>query len=102
MRKTIALGGLLAVLPAAAAAQGAAPAPATLRLGVDQAVQLALENNPDLKADRLDPQLSDTRVAVAAGAFRPTFSTGLQRNSQLQPPANFLIPTPTQTDAVTS
>ena len=66
--------------------------PATLRLTVDEAVRLALENNPDLKADRIDPQISDTRVAAAAGAFKPTFNTSLQRNDQLQPPAGFLTP----------
>ena len=51
------------------------PAPATLRLTVDEAVKMALEHNVDLNADRLDPQISDTRVAAAAGAFRPTFNT---------------------------
>ena len=63
---------------------------------------MALEHNVDLNADRLDPQISDTRVAAAAGAFRPTFNTSVQRNNQLQPPSSFLIPTPTRTDVVTS
>ena len=40
---------------------------------------MALDNNVDLAADRLDPQISDTRVAAAAGVFRPTFNTGVQR-----------------------
>jgi outer membrane protein TolC len=79
-----------------------AQTPATLRLTVDEAVRLALQNNPDLKADRLDPQISDTRVAVAAGAFMPTLNSSVQRNNQLQPPAGFLVPTPTRNDAVTS
>ena len=74
----------------------------TLQLTVDDAVRLALEHNPDLRADRLDPQISDTRVAVAAGAFKPSFTTSVQRNNQLQPPVGFLVPTPTRTDAVTS
>ena len=52
-----------------------AQAPATLRLTVDEAVKMALEHNVDLTADRLDPQISDTRVAAAAGAFRPTINT---------------------------
>ena len=68
----------------------------TLRLTVDEAVKMALEHNVDLNADRLDPQISDTRVAAAAGAFRPTFNTSVNRNNQLQPPSSFLIPTPTQ------
>ncbi|MEP7307617.1 MAG: efflux RND transporter permease subunit [Acidobacteriota bacterium] len=94
---------LLAVgLAATASAQSAADTPATLRLSVDEAVRLALENNPDLKADRIDPQISDTRVAAATGAFKPTFNTNLQRNNQLQPPAGFLVPTPTSNDVVTT
>ena len=77
-------------------------APATLRLTADDAVKMALEHNVDLSADRLDPQISDTRVAAAAGAFKPTFNTSVNRNNQLQPPSSFLIPTATRNDAVTS
>ena len=75
---------------------------ATLPLSVDDAVKMAIDHNVDLNADRLDPQISDTRVAAAAGAFAPSITTGVQRNNQLQPPQNFLIPTPTRTDAITS
>ena len=58
---------------------GARPQRATARrrrcrLTVDDAVKMALDHNVDLAADRLDPQISDTRVAAAAGAFRPTFN----------------------------
>jgi outer membrane protein len=94
---------LLATLTLAGlAGTASAQTPATLRLTADEAVRLALQNNPDLKADRLDPQISDTRVAIATGAFKPTFNTSVQRNNQLQPPAGFLVPTPTRNDAVTS
>jgi HAE1 family hydrophobic/amphiphilic exporter-1 len=77
-------------------------ASSTLRLTADEAVKMALDHNTDLNADRLDPQISDTRVAAAAGAFRPALNSGVNRNNQLQPPSSFLIPTPTRTDAVTS
>jgi outer membrane protein TolC len=73
-----------------------------LRLTVDEAVNMALDHNVDLAADRMDPQIGDTRVAAAAGAFKPTVSSSLQRNNQLQPPASFLIPTATRTDLVSS
>ena len=63
---------------------------------------MALEHNVDLNADRLDPQISDTRVAAAAGVFKPTLNTAVNSNNQLVPPSNFLIPTPTRTDLVTS
>ncbi len=77
-------------------------APAVLRLTADEAVKMALEHNIDLKADRLDPQISDTRVAAASGAFKPTISSSVQTNNQLQPPSSFLLPTATRTDVVTS
>lgn len=93
---------VVGLVAATASAQNAAPPPRVLRLSVDEAVRLALENNPDLKADRLDPQIGDTRVAVAAGAFRPTLSSGVQQNNQLLPPSSFLIPTPTESNVVTS
>ena len=101
MRRLITFTTLSVVL-AAAAASAQAPAPAVLRLTVDDAVKMALDHNVDLNADRLDPQISDTRVAAASAQFRPTFNTGLNRNNQLSPPSSFLIPTPTQSDAVTS
>src|SRR6059058_6183655 len=101
MRKTV-FSILWLGFAATASAQGVTATPATLRLTAEEAVRLALENNTDLKADRLDPQIGDTRVAVAAGAFRPTFNSAVQRNNQLQPPAGFLVPTPTRNDVVTS
>src|SRR4029453_5580508 len=85
-----------------AAAQTAQAGRRTLPLTFDEAVPRAPEHNPDLRADRLDPQISDTRVAGAVGAFKPSFNTGIQRNNQIQPPVGFLVPTPTATDAVTS
>ena len=99
MRRTILATLILTGLAAAASAQTPA---ATLRLTVDEAVRLALQNNPDLKADRIDPQISDTRIAFATSAFKPSFNTSVQRNNQLQPPAGFLVPTPTRNDAITS
>src|SRR5215211_7252935 len=99
MRKTF-LATIASV--AAAASLSAQTAPETLRLTVDQAVTMALEHNTDLKADRLDPQISDMRVAAAAGAFKPTINSSVLSNNQLQPPSSFLIPSATKTDVVTS
>src|SRR2546427_292841 len=98
MRKTF----FVTFAAAAIAATASAQTPATLRLSVDEAVKMALEDNVDLNADRLDPQISDTRVAAAAGVFKPTLNTAVNSNNQLVPPSNFLIPTPTRTDVVTS
>src|ERR1700737_2580548 len=102
MRKQFLLALIAAALAWPAAAQTPAQAPATGRLPVDEGGRMALDHNVDLGAARLDPQISDTRVAAAAGAFRPTVNTGLQENNQLQPPQSFLVPTATRTDAVSS
>lgn len=96
------VAGLIAALPQAGLAQPAGQAPATLNLTVDEAVRMARENNLDLAADRLDPQIGDTQVAAASAAFKPTFTTGVQRNNQLQPPSNLIFPIATRTDVVTS
>jgi outer membrane protein TolC len=90
---------LIALAPVVASAQ---TPPASMRLTVDEAVKMALENNLDLAADRLDPQIGDARVAAAAGTFRPTIASSVQRNNQLQPPSSLLFPTSTRNDVVTS
>jgi outer membrane protein TolC len=105
MRKSLIVGlaaAGAAFLPAPLRAQATATAPAELRLTVEEAVRMALDNNLDLKADRLDPQIGDTRVAAASGLFAPTFITGIGRNNELQPPSSFLIPTATRTDVTSS
>ena len=94
---------LLAVLAAAVASPASAQTAesATLRLTADDAVRMALDHNIDLAADRLDPQISDTRVAAAAGIYKPNLTTSFNSNNQLQPPSSFLIPTATRTDIIT-
>ena len=76
---------MLAGAPALAAQGAQADA---LKLTRDEAVRLAVENNPELAADRYDPAISQERVNAAKAAWVPTLQTGLQRNSQLQPPTS--------------
>src|SRR6478736_4277003 len=99
MRTTILLAFAAAAIASSASAQ---TTPRVVRLTADEAVTMALEHNLDLNADRLDPQISDTRVAAAAGAFKPAINSSVQSNNQLQPPSSFLIPSATRTDVVTS
>lgn len=74
-----------------------------LRITVDDAVNLAVEHNAGLAADRLDPQIGDTEVAQAASAFTPSVFTAFNRNGQLSPPSSFLVSTGgTRTDGVAS
>ncbi len=65
-----------------------APTTATVRLTRDEAIRFAIQNDPNLAVDRLDPLASRARIAAAQGAFVPTISTGLQRNSQTTPSSN--------------
>ena len=82
---------------------GAAQTPsAPLKLTIDDAVRMALQSNLELATARIDPQISDARVAGAESIFKPTLGTGVSRNNQLQPPSSFLIPTSTRNDVVTS
>ncbi|MBS1818726.1 MAG: TolC family protein [Acidobacteria bacterium] len=90
-----ALLGLAAPLSAQTAA-------APLKLSVDEAVRMALQDNVDLATDRLDPQIGDTRVAAASGLFKPTIASSVNRNNQLSPPSSLLFPTATRNDVVTS
>jgi HAE1 family hydrophobic/amphiphilic exporter-1 len=102
-RAAAATATILAMVLSAGVAGAQPPAaPETRRLTVDEAVRLALDQNVDLAAARMDPLIADLRVAAAAGAFAPSLSTSLQRNNQLQPPSSFLVPEPTRTDVFTS
>jgi outer membrane protein TolC len=102
MNKSFLFSVIVAGAAATASAQTSAPAAPTVHLTVDQAVQMALEHNVDLSVDRLDPQISDTRVAAAAGAFRPYLNSTLQQNNQQLPPSNLLFPFSTFTNVFTS
>jgi HAE1 family hydrophobic/amphiphilic exporter-1 len=59
-----------------------------LKLTRDEAIRLALDNNPDLAVSRFDPSIGDAQVAAARGAFMPSVQTGFQRNSQAAPATN--------------
>jgi outer membrane protein len=95
------LGGLLACSAAPAMAQtlqlprSVAPASSTptIRMTLDEAVRMGLENNLDIRVDRLEPRVAEEREAQAKGAFVPTLTSNLARNGQLAPPSNFLVGT---------
>jgi HAE1 family hydrophobic/amphiphilic exporter-1 len=64
------------------------PGQTVLKLTRDEAIRLAIENNPDLAAARFDPAIGDAQVAAARGAFMPSLQSAFLRNSQQQPPTN--------------
>jgi HAE1 family hydrophobic/amphiphilic exporter-1 len=59
-----------------------------LKLTKDDAIQLAIKNNPELAVSRFDPAIGDAQVAAARGAFMPTLQSGVLWNTQQQPPTN--------------
>ncbi len=61
------------------------PASPERALSVSEAVTLALEQNLDLRVERLNPLIQDLSVAEARTIYTPEFSTNLFRNSRDSP-----------------
>ncbi len=83
-------------LPASLSAQNAAPPAAAAgqggpvrRLSMDDAVQLALEQNLNLQVQRLDPQVQDLAVSQVRTAWTPTLNSTIVNNSSTSPITNF-------------
>jgi outer membrane protein TolC len=82
---------ILAVVAIATATEARAQTPADVRLTLDDAVQRAVEHNPDLAIVRLDVDVEVTRVGQSRTAYTPVFSTALGRSSVTAAPTNFLL-----------
>ena len=78
--------------PLAPTAQPQTPAPSgPIRpLSIDEAVQLALQQNLGIQVERLNPQLQDYTIAQALASYTPIFGGGVNYNNQKQPPSSFL------------
>src|SRR5215472_8139586 len=63
----------------------------TLELTLADAVQRAVERNPDLAVVRLDTEAQAARVGEARGAYAPVFSTVFGRSRNVTPPTNYLL-----------
>jgi len=61
-----------------------------LQLTSDEAVKLALENNLGIRAERLNPQVQAFAIAQTRGNYRPVVFTNSTKNSNSNPPQNFL------------
>jgi len=62
-----------------------------LELTLADAVQRAVERNPDLAVVRLDTEAQAARVGEARGAYAPVFSTVFGRSRNVTPPTNYLL-----------
>jgi outer membrane protein len=75
--------------PAQPQAAGGVPGP-ELQLTADEAVKLALENNLGIRAERFSPQAQAYAVAQTRSAYAPVVFGGSTKNSNSNPPQNFL------------
>ena len=81
----------LAQTLATASAQPAVQTPGPVRrLTIDEAVQLGLENNLNLRVQRIEPQLQDANVAQAYSAWTPNLGANLNWNDIDSPPDSLL------------
>jgi HAE1 family hydrophobic/amphiphilic exporter-1 len=67
-------------------AQAQAAGGPTLPLSMEQAVEMALESNLGLKADRMELEVADLAIASARAAFLPRAQSSFSRNTQEQFP----------------
>jgi outer membrane protein TolC len=87
-RAAIALIGMLLISTAAAAQIERRDA---LTLTLADAVQRAIEHNPELAIVRLDTEVDAARVGESRGAYAPVFSTTLGRSRNVTPATNYLL-----------
>jgi outer membrane protein len=78
--QTAPLAGAAGTLTATGQPQGPA-----IRLSVDEAVALALEQNVNLQVDRINPQVSDLAISVARSAWTPALFSNVTNRSQTNP-----------------
>src|SRR5207249_6952991 len=84
-------GAAIVVILTATTAWAQTGKPETLALTLAEAVQRAVEHNPDLAVVRLGTEVEAARVGESRGAFSPVFSTTLGRSSNVTPPSNLFV-----------
>ncbi|MCA1559249.1 MAG: TolC family protein [Acidobacteria bacterium] len=65
-------------------------APGVMRIGSDEAVRMALENNLGLQTERLSPEIQALGITRALGAYKPLLFATTSRSSNTSPPRDFL------------
>ena len=87
MKALIVLGALLVATTAAAQSDPRD----VISLTLADAVQRAVEHNPDLAIVRIGTEIDAARVGETKGSYAPMFSTMFGRSSNVTPPSNFLL-----------
>ncbi|MGH9162477.1 MAG: TolC family protein [Vicinamibacteraceae bacterium] len=70
--------------------QPATPEPPTIDLRLDEAVSLALERNPAIAAERLNPRLEELSLTGLRSNYLPVLQTTMTQNNTVQLPRNQL------------
>ena len=82
---------VIALASPAAAQQPGNPAQAPVRqVTIDEAVQMALENNLGVRVARLTPQIGDLSVALARAGWAPSLTSTVQQANTDTPSNSFL------------
>ncbi|MEW5982115.1 MAG: TolC family protein [Acidobacteriota bacterium] len=67
----------------------AQPGGSTLRLSIEDAVQMALENNLSLQVQRINPQLQDLNIEQVKAAWIPNLTFDLSQSNRTTPISSF-------------
>ena len=76
--------------PAPTASQTLEPTGPIRPLSIDEAVQLALQQNLGIQVERFNPSLQDYSIAQALANYTPVFGGAVNYRHQDQPPSSFL------------
>jgi outer membrane protein TolC len=87
-RAALAATFMFFVAVTAFAQDGQAPAAATRRLSVDDAVKLAVEQNLGIRIERMNPQIQDVAIAQTRASWAPSLTSNLSRTSEQIAPTN--------------
>src|SRR5437762_9446275 len=85
----IALAALFISISMAASAQ--VKKPEIVHLALADAVQRAIEHNPELAIVRLGTEVEAARVGESRGTYAPQFSSTLGRSRNVTPSTNYLL-----------
>lgn len=76
--------------------------PNATRLSLEQAIEMALENNLDIVVSRLDTRVRAEGVSFARGVYKPFLSVGISTLDTTSPARNQLVGAPTLTSTRTN
>lgn len=83
-------GQSMTLPPPGAVAEAQAPGGPVRQLSVNDAVQLALEQNLGLRVQRLEPEIADVGIAQIRASWVPVLNSSVSNNNSTSPVGSFL------------